>query len=104
MGSRGNSNLLLQQADRLPKARHVPPPLQRPQGGAQGRGGGGGGGGGEEGGGGAGGLDGHHRPLQQAVQGDSKEPGELFGRQLIHGERRLEPSSLKTVFSFLPNK
>ena len=88
------------QADCVSKARHVPTPLQRPQGGAQGGGGGGGGGGGEEGGGGAGGLDGHHRPLEQAVQGDSKEPGELFGRQLFHGEgERLKPSGLKT-----PNK
>ena len=85
------------QADCVSKARHVPTPLQRPQGGAQGGGGGGCGGRGEEGGGGAGGLDGHHRPLEQAVQGDSKEPGELFGRQLFHGEgERLKPSSLKT--------
>ena len=80
------------QASGVPKARHLPPSLQRPQGGSQGGGGGGGRGGG------AGGLHGHHRLVEQVVQRDSEEPGELFGSQLIHGEGQLKPSSLKLVW------
>ena len=85
------------QASGVPKARHLPPSLQRPQGGSQG-GGGGGGRGGRGGGAGAGGLHGHHRLVEQAVPRDSEEPGELFGSQLIHGEGQLKPSSLKLVW------
>ena len=84
--------LVPSQASGVPKARHLPPPLQRPQGGSQGGGGGGGGGAG------AGGLHGHHRLVEQVVQRDSEEPGELFGSQLIHGEGQLKPSSLKLVW------
>ena len=87
--------LVPSQASGVPKARHLPPPLQRPQGGSQGGGGGGGGGGR---GGGAGGLHGYHRLVEQVVQRDSEEPGELFGSQLIHGEGQLKPSSLKLVW------
>ena len=83
--------LVPSQASGVPKARHLPPPLQRPQGGPQGGGGGGGGGG-------AGGLHGHHRLVEQVVQRDSEEPGELFGSQLIHGEGQLKPGSLKLVW------
>ena len=80
------------QASGVPKARHLPPSLQRPQGGSQGGGGGGGRGGR------AGGLHGHHRLVEQVVQRDSEEPGELFGSQLIHGEGQLKPGSLKMVW------
>ena len=83
--------LVPSQASGVPKARHLPPSLQRPQGGPQGGGGGGGRGG-------AGGLHGHHRLVEQVVQRDSEEPGELFGSQLIHGEGQLKPSSLKLVW------
>ena len=89
--------LVPSQASGVPKARHLPPSLQRPQGGSQG-GGGGGGRGGRGGGAGAGGLHGHHRLVEQVVQRDSEEPGELFGSQLIHGEGQLKPSSLKLVW------
>ena len=85
--------LVPSQASGVPKARHLPPSLQRPQGGSQGGGGGGGGAGG-----GAGGLHGHHRLFEQVVQRDSEEPGELFGSQLIHGEGQLKPGSLKMVW------
>ena len=84
--------LVPSQASGVPKSRHLPPPLQRPQGGPQGGGGGGGRGGG------AGGLHGHHRLVEQVVQRDSEEPGELFGSQLIHGEGQLKPGSLKLVW------
>ena len=87
--------LVPSQASGVPKARYLPPSLQRPQGGSQGGGGGGGGGGA---GAGAGGLHGHHRLVEQVVQRDSEEPGELFGSQLIHGEGQLKPSSLKLVW------
>ena len=85
--------LVPSQASGVPKARYLPPSLQRPQGGSQG-----GGGGGRGGGAGAGGLHGHHRFVEQVVQRDSEEPGELFGSQLIHGKGQLKPSSLKLVW------